>query len=184
MSNKNRQRLSLKGDQNALTTVDSEQQQAAPSTPIQEKTMEAQTETQSAEAVPEPTAKQMAEAEAINAQRLRQQIDNQNIPPPPEPVMLVEIASRGYDALHEAHRQASEHKVAEYVPPPRTARQMSALQEELEAGRQAQQRAEAHQKLHRPPGAEDAAKEGLNTPVYRPNDVVPDPMTGRLGAIA
>lgn len=173
MSNKSKHRLSLRGDLNVPTTEPIVQPPEEPNEPTQEKTMQASTETTTAAS--EPTAKQMAEMEALNAQRAREQFELQNQPPPDEPINIIEVAARGYDALHEAHRRQNEQKVPEYVPPPRTPRQMAALEEELAAGAAAQQRAEAHRKLHAPPPA-DPIKEGFNTPVYRPADQVPDPI--------
>lgn len=72
MSNKNKPRLSLKGDPSVLTTAAEEQPPAATSAPIQEKTMEAATEKTPEEAAEKlgPTAKQMAEAEEANAARI------------------------------------------------------------------------------------------------------------------
>lgn len=84
------------------------------------------------------------------------------------------------DALRE-HAKKSE--AVEYVPPPRTARQMSALEEELEAGRRAQAKAEAQQ-ASRPVNPAEPVKEGFTTPVYRPGDAVPDPVTGKLGVFS
>lgn len=144
---------------------------------VQEKTPE----------VIEPTAKQMAEEEAINAERARKLIElrnNEKAQADAPEVTLIEVASRGYDALHEAFARHNEtSKPKEYVPPPRTPRQMSVLQEELEAGRQAQARAQAQLDARPPP--ERDPNEGFTNPVYRPGTVVPDPtLPGTAGAIA
>lgn len=122
-----------------------------------------------------PTAKEMAAAEEQNQVRALK-LAEQAAAPPPEAPVLIDVASRGYDALNEAFKKHNEqNKVQEYVPPPRTPRQMSALQEELEAGRRTQQRAEEQQAASRVV-APDLNKEGFTTPVYRPGDVVPDPI--------
>jgi hypothetical protein len=130
-----------------------------------------------------PTAKEMAAAEEQNALRAKRLAEQQQAPPAEDPVNIVEVASRGYDALQEAFAKHNAKKPPEYVPPPRTARQMSALEEELEAGRRTQQKAEA-QKLAAQPPTVDLRKEGFTTPVYRPGDIVPDPVTGKLGAFS
>lgn len=136
-----------------------------------------------------PTAKQMAAAEEINSMRakaLSEQADKDTV----EPVALADIASRGYEALHEAfrqHREAAANR-KEYVPPPRTERQMSLLEEELEAGRKAGERARQQQEASAAQRASEAAaqqlKEGFTTPVYRPDNIVPDPLltgSGKAG---
>jgi hypothetical protein len=186
MAKVNRPRLSLKGDLNVPTTEPIARPAAEPNARSQEKSMEAATE-KTAEAPVEQTgltAKQMAAAEEQNQMRMRALADQQNAPPPPEPVNVIEVAAMGYDALHEAFRKhALDNPVKEYIPPPRTPRQMTALQEELEAGRRAQQRAEAQQAAAKPAPV-DLNKEGFTTPAYRPNDMVPDPVTGKLGQSA
>lgn len=186
MSNKNKARLSLKGDLNAPTTAPIEQVQAAPSAPIQEKTMEAVQEKTQAEVteLSEPTAKQMAEMEALNAERARKQVELHNAAAErADPVPIADIAARGYDALHEAFRRHNEqNKPKEYVPPPRTERQMTALQEELEAGRRTQARAQAQQDA-RPPTPPNP-NEGFTTPAYRPGNLVPDPTVAAVGGSA
>ena len=106
-----------------------------------------------------------------------------------EPAPLIEVAAKGMDALHEALRQHQNRPVPEYVPPPRTSRPMSALQEELEAGRRAQARAQAQAQVaaeaRAVAGKRNAANEGFTTPVHRPGDVVPDPTIPSLsGAVA
>lgn len=127
-----------------------------------------------------PTAKALAEAEEANAARVialaRQQ--SEAAEQGPEPVSILDLAAKGRDALHEAMRQhQAKAKAKDYVPPPRTERQMSALQAELEAGRRTQQRAEAQQ-ANRPPPEPPKANDGFTTPVYRPDNMVPDPMMG------
>lgn len=123
------------------------------------------------------TAKQMAAAEEINALRAKQLSDAQQEGPDHAAVPIADLAARGYDALHqarEAHR-AKAARAAPYVPPPRTDRQMSVLEEELQAGARAVERNRAQQAASRPAPA-DPRKEGFTTPVYRPGDVVPDPI--------
>lgn len=129
-----------------------------------------------------PTAKQLAAAEEENAVRARKLIELQNQQgEAPEPVSVIGLAAQGREALLEGLRQhAARSKPKEYVTPPRTERQMSQLEEELEAGRKAQQKAEAQQ-ASRPVPARDPS-EGSSVPAYRPGDRVPDPVTGKLGA--
>jgi hypothetical protein len=188
MSNKNKPRLSLRGDQNVPTTELIAQPAAEPNAPIQEKTMEAVQE-KNPEPAPDQsglTAKQMAAAEEINSLRAKQLADQANQEPPAPMVPIAEVAARGYEALQEAFKRHNENreKKKEYIPPPRTLRQMSQLEEELEAGRRSQQRAEA-QKLASQPAPTDLNKEGFTTPVYRPGDVVPDPtIPARGGSVA
>lgn len=130
-----------------------------------------------------PTAKEMAAAEEANVARLRaltEQQQRQAEPVAPEPT-IIGLAAQGMDVLHDAIRARSQQPThPEYVPPPRTPRQMEALQEELEAGRKAQARAEEQQKVAQQARAQQAhaeaiAKEGFTTPVHRPGDMVPDP---------
>lgn len=129
-----------------------------------------------------PTAKQMAEMEELNAARAKAISDAAQREPAPEPPTLIEVAAQGMDALHEALRQHGNRPVPEYVPPPRTSRQMEVLNEELEAGRRAGLRAQEQDRVAKEAraraAAEDRAKEGFTTPVYRPNDVVPNPLGG------
>lgn len=131
-----------------------------------------------------PTAKEMAHAEEVNAARNKARIEREQqlAEAKPEGPTLIEVAAQGMDALHAAIQARSQEMPPAYVPPARTERQMAQLQEELEAGRRTQQRAEAQQ-LSRPVEKTDVGKEGFTTPAYRPNDMVPDPMTGKMGAI-
>lgn len=129
-----------------------------------------------------PTAKQMAAMEELNQVRALRLAQQAAEPPPPPSPNITDVVSKGYDALHEQFRLHNERsKPKEYIPPPRTARQMSALEEELEAGRRAGERARAQQeesnRLKALQQAAEAAKEGFTTPVYRPPNAVPDPMT-------
>jgi hypothetical protein len=186
MSNKHRPRLSLKGEQNALTTEPTQPAQVEISVHTQEKSMEASQEknTQEAPVATELTAKQMAAAEEANAVRSQKLVEQQQAPPPAPAVPIADVAARGYDALHEAFRRHNENsKPKEYVPPPRTPRQMAALEEELEAGRRSQAKAQA-QFDTRPVPKVEASKEGFTTPVYRPGESVPDPVTGKLGSFS
>jgi uncharacterized membrane-anchored protein len=154
------------------------------SAPIQEKPMEASQEKTPA-AVPEtseqtvsgPTAKELAAAEEQNAARLRKQIEAQQAEPPHPAVPTADLAARGYDALHDAFKRHNENtaRKKEYVPPPRTDRQMSLLQEELEAGARAVARNKAQQAATKPVKP-DANKEGFTTPVFRDGTIVPDPI--------
>lgn len=131
-----------------------------------------------------PTAKQMALAEEQNALRTKLLAEQADAPPPAEPPPLIGLAAQGMDALHDALRAHSQQPTQEYIPPPRTARQMTVLEEELEAGRRAGERAREQQlaanEARAKAAAEERAKEGFTVPVYRPNDVVPNP-TGGMG---
>lgn len=179
---KHKHHASQRGDPNAPTTAPTE-----PSTPpaTQEKTMEA-SQDQTTVLPPEQiglTTKQMAAAEEINAARSIALAQQQEKPAEEIPTTTLADAAKGYDALHEAFRQHNEKTKAahkEYTPPPRTARQMSALEEELQAGARSVARAEAQRAASRPEPV-DGNKEGFMTPVFRPNDSVPDPTTGKLG---
>jgi len=141
---------------------------------VQDKTPEASVELP-AQPAPEPTAKAMAAAEEQNAARLaalsrkQQELAEEA---EREPVSIIGLAAQGREALLDGLRQHSERaKPVEYIPPPRTARQMAQLEAELGAGRKVQQKA-AEQQAHRPAPERDR-NEGLTTPVHRPNDFVP-----------
>src|ERR1700735_2028142 len=129
---KHRHRASAEAGSNALTTAQTPQ-------PIPEKTMEtnpqdtpkqAETPQPSVAEGSAPTAKQLAAMEEENAARLQKLVAQQQQPPEAPPMALSE-AAKGHDALHEAFRQHNEKAKMrkEYVPPPRTERQMTALQE-------------------------------------------------------
>lgn len=193
MSKKNRPLLSLKGDRNALAMEPTQQAQVETSVPIQEKNMEASQEkttevppeakVEAPAEVTEPTAKSMAAAEEANQARRLQLIQEQEkslSQSEMAAVPIAEVASRGFEALQEARRRHLELTANKpvYVPPPRTERQMSRLEEELAAGARAVARSKAQQEAARPNKA-DPNKEGFTTPVYRPGDVVPDPVVGK-----
>ena len=138
-----------------------------------------------------PTAKEMAAAEEQNAARLKaltEQAQRAAETGVVEEIPLVSVAAQGMDALHAAIQARSNRPAEPYIPPPRTARQMTQLQAELEAGARAQKRAQAQQDLANEAraraAAEEAAKNGFTTPVYRPNDVVPDPTIPAVGFVA
>jgi hypothetical protein len=158
--------------------------------PSAEEQTAAPTEATKAEAVQEPiglTAKEMAAAEEQNAARAKAIIDRQQAQltaaqEADERPTLIGLAAQGMDALHDAIRANSQTPVADYIPPPRTERQMTQLEQELEAGRRAQQKAQAQQDA-RPVPVKDVS-EGFTNPVHRPGDMVPDPMTGRMGPIS
>lgn len=182
MSNRNKRRLSLKGDPNVPTTEPSALPEAETNARIQETVMEAAVETTQEKSLPEAqapielTAKQMAEAEAVNAQRARALMEQRNAEAEKseEPVSIIGLAAQGREVLLDGLRKhAEQSKPKEYIPPPRTPRQMEALQEELEAGRRAQQRAQ--DQLAARPAPERDPNEGFTNPVHRPGDVVPDP---------
>jgi len=134
-----------------------------------------------------PTAKEQAMIEERNAALAKAQVDaQQEARPsvqdaPPDERNILGIAAKGRDHLLEQFRAMNEErsKRKPYEPPARTQRQMDTLNEELEAGRRAQQRAEAQQAsrpIEKPP-----VNEGFTTPVYRPGDVVPDPTIPAIG---
>lgn len=137
-----------------------------------------------------PTAKEMAAAEELNGQRARQLSEHfqKNAEPPPEQ-SIIGLAAQGMDVLHDAIRAHSNQPThPDYVPPPRTARQMEALKEELEAGARAGIRARQEQEMHQRARAQqaeqDRSKEGFTTPVYRPGNLVPDPMVAAPSGFA
>jgi hypothetical protein len=181
---KNKHRASRAAELSALITAPTS---PPPQEALQEKTMEAsQEKAPEMEAPAEqsgPTAKEMAKAEEVNQLRMRALAEQADKPPAEPDVNVIEVAARGYDALQEAFAKHNAKKPPEYIPPPRTARQMSALEEELEAGRRSQQRAEA-QKAAAPANPTDTRKEGFSTPVFRPGDVVPDPTIPAAGGFA
>ncbi len=99
---------------------------------------------------------------------------------PEEFVSIAGLAAQGREKLLDALRAHAEKPKPVYVPPPMTERQLSAREQELEAGRNAVARAKA-QADARPQPAADPVKEGFSTKVYRPGQSVPDPVTGKLG---
>jgi hypothetical protein len=155
--------------------------------------MEAAQEASQEKAPPEaeaqigPTAKEMAAVEELNSARIKAQVARDQEAAEAkaqEPVSIIGLAAQGREVLLDQLRQHAERtKPKEYVPPPRTARQMSQLEEELEAGRRSQARAQAQYDA-RPVEKADLNKEGFTSPVYRPNDMVPDPIRGGMGAIS
>jgi hypothetical protein len=185
VSSKNKHRAFHKAELNAPITAPTA---LPPVESSQEKTMEAVQEKTAPEAtaLTGPTAKEMAAVEEINAARIKKQVEleqaeaeRQNA----EPVSIIGLAAQGREVLLEQLRQHAERsKPKEYVPPPRTERQMTQLQEELEAGRRTQQRAEAQQ-ASRPVPKKDVS-EGFTTPAYRPGDLVPDPTIPAIHGVA
>jgi hypothetical protein len=185
MSKKHRdRRASQEAGSSALTMAQTPALQettvVAPQQEVPEKTEATQ------EAPQGLTAKQMAQMEELNQVRALKIAAQAAEPPPPPAPSITDVVSKGYDALHEQFRlHAERNKPKEYVPPPRTARQMSQLEEELEAGRRAVERAQRQQQAAQEARAAAAlaeqAKEGFTTPVYRPGDAVPNPVTGKLG---
>lgn len=205
MSRKNRPVLSLRGE-TSTAPEPLAQAPADPNAPLEKPSMTpTDTIDQQFEAAmqPEapapievqtgPTAKEMAAAEEANLARAKAIIDRQQEQAAAQAVedtrpTLIGLAAQGMDALHDAIRAASEVKPEPYIPPPRTERQMTQLEQELEAGRRAGLRAAEQAEIGRVArarqAAEDKAKEGFTTPVYRPDDMVPDPMTGKMGPIS
>lgn len=126
-----------------------------------------------------PTAKELAAVEEANQARALKIIAQHQEAPIPPAASVREVASKGYDFLQEQFRQHNERsKPKAYVPPPRTQNQMDRLKEELEAGARRVAAAEAQQAAAQP-NTTDLRKEGFTTPVFRPNDVVPDPIIDR-----
>jgi hypothetical protein len=96
---------------------------------------------------------------------------------------LVSVAARGREYLMEKMREhAEKSKKAEYVPPPMTDRMRANINAEMEAGRRAQAKHEAQQASRPVPVKEKW--DGSNTKVYRPGDVVPDPMASGANQFA
>jgi hypothetical protein len=125
-----------------------------------------------------PSAKDQAMIEERNAaERIAQQRaseEHASMPPPPaddEPV--VSIAAKGLDYLHQKLREHAAKPKPVYVPPPITEGMAERIREEQETGARAVRKHEAQQAA-RPQPVRDQ-REGFTTPVYRPNDVVPDP---------
>jgi hypothetical protein len=184
MSNKHKHQPSHVGALSAPITEQTEQPAVATSAPTPEKSPEptAAPTPPTQEGLSEQTLKQLALNEERNQQRLIEQARMQELADQPqEPEQFVgELAAQGMDVLHEAFKKHQNKPEVPYVPPPRTPRQMQALQEELEAGARASARAAAQQAA-RPQPKPDAVKEGFTTPVYRPGDAVPDPVKGGVG---
>lgn len=135
--------------------------------------------------VSEPTAREMAAAEEVNAARRIALAKNEEKAAEALPeTSTLSVAAQGREALRQAFEAQKERAVkAPYVPPPRTERQMSALQEELEAGRRTQARAQ-EQHDNKPQPKPDP-NEGFTTPVHRPGNVVPDPtIPAKGGSVA
>jgi hypothetical protein len=96
---------------------------------------------------------------------------------PAQDESLVSIMAQGREHLMErmrAHAREAEAKKQAYKPPPLTERQLSALEEEQAAGRRARERHE-RELANRPPPPAKEKWDGSNTPVFRPDSIVPDP---------
>lgn len=144
--------------------------------------MEQQKEASPEVAQPTPeeqhTARQMAELEAVAAQRARDLLDRQNAmaerAKEEQQVSIIGLAAQGREALLEGMRKHAERaKPPPYVPPPMTERMMTRTQQEMEAGRRVSERAAAQEASRKQPPKD--LKEGFTTPVYRPGNLVPDP---------
>jgi hypothetical protein len=122
-------------------------------------------------------AQKLAELNALDVQVQSKPVEDLTELP------MVTILERGRDTLEEAMRQ-NQRKMQEaataYVPPPRTEAQNSRLQEELEAGRKAQARAEEQLRAQRELAArtQPDPREGTSTPVHRSGLMVPNPKGG------
>jgi len=101
---------------------------------------------------------------------------------PEEFVSIAGLAAQGREKLLDALRAHADKPKPVYVPPPMTERQLSAREQELEAGRRAVKKAEEQLAL-RPQPVANPKTEGFTTPAHRPNNMVPDPVTGKLGLI-
>lgn len=122
-------------------------------------------------------AQKLAEIKAMNPEAQSEPVEDLTVLP------MVTILERGRDALEEAMRQNQrkmQEAAAAYVPPPRTEAQNSRLQEELEAGRKAQAKAEEQLRLQRELAArtQPDPREGTSTPVHRSGLSVPNPKGG------
>lgn len=98
-------------------------------------------------------------------------------------IPLVSLAAKGREALMEAMRQHAAKKESEppYVPPPLSPNQQARLNEELEAGRRAQERHAKALQEQRELAArtnQPDPREGTTTPVHRPGMMVPNPKGG------
>lgn len=119
-----------------------------------------------------------AEEERRAAQMLSRsnaQQEDPTAPPPDE--SLVSIMAQGREHLMKRMREHAaqvEAKAQEHKPPPRTERQLSALEEEQLAGKRARERHERELASRPPPPAKEVW-DGTNTPVMRPGGNVPDP---------
>lgn len=123
----------------------------------------------------ELTAKQLAAVEEANAARViaQQKADEQRAAAEKPPETIIGLAAQGREVLLDRLRaHAAKEKKPDYVPPPMTDRQKSALQEEMQAGARAVAKAQAqshrasHPLLPQP-------NEPLTTPVHRPGEFVP-----------
>lgn len=175
--------LSLKGAQSVPPTELTEQPPVVTNEASPEKQAEAQKPTPEDQVKEQtgPTAKQMAKVEEENSARIIQQkVREADIAAreAAEPVSLIGTAAKGRQALMDQLREHAQKAPAPpYVPPPMTARQKTALQEEMAAGARAVEKAQAQQ--IRPghpllPSIEQSqGKEGVTNPVHRPGDFVP-----------
>lgn len=143
--------------------------------PVQALPVEAETKPAEPEAqFPEPVYIPTPTAPAPVATRL---------PEPDAPINFIEPAATRETLMEQILKQRNEPPPV-YTPPARTGRQMSQLEEEMEAGRKALARHAAGQHARRevaqpiPPSPAD----GKMTPVYRPGDAVPGMNSGQLGA--
>ncbi len=105
--------------------------------------------------------------------------------PTEEPQDIASISSRGRDYLLQRMREHQAKPKEEYVPPPMSDKMRERINEELEAGRRAQAKAQAQLDSRPKPDISEAeAKaQGTSTPVFRPNNMVPDARRGGLGPI-
>jgi len=133
-----------------------------------------------------PTLKLRAQADAeekIMADKIKaaEAVGDKNVEPE-EFVSIAGLAAQGREKLLDTLRAHADKPKPVYVPPPMTERQLSAREQELEAGRRAVKKAEEQLAL-RPQPVADPKTEGFSTPAHRPNNMVPDPVTGKLGLI-
>lgn len=127
-----------------------------------------------------PSAKEQAMMEERNAAvRLKQaradeESETVRSTPMSEPEGdLASIASQGMEYLHRKMREHAAKPKPVYVPPPITEGMAIRIREEQEAGARAVAKHAAQQSA-RPQPVKDQ-RDGFTNPVYRPDDVVPDP---------
>ena len=119
---------------------------------------------------------------AIEASKLTEESVSDKDVEPEDFVSIAGLAAQGREALLDALRAHTDKPKPEYVPPAMTERQLAAREAEFEAGRRSVARAQAQDAL-RPQPVADPKTEGFSTPTHRPNNMVPDPVTGKLGLI-
>lgn len=114
--------------------------------------------------------------ERLNAERIAQARNESDIAGEEmERATLIGTAAKGRDALLDKLRDHANKPKEVYSPPAMTDRQRTRLEEEMAAGRRAQEKAQAQQ-AHRPVPPHDPREPGPSTPIHRPGNLVPDPI--------